>query len=68
MSQVTQSNCSSDDIDALSGALFSWCAERSIRLRSQEALDAASTAIDLYLAGHQTQDQLLGALAAYDMN
>ena len=52
----------SDDIDVLASALFAWCAERSIRLQSQEGLSAANVAINLYDAGYQTQDRLLGAL------
>lgn len=53
----------SDDVDALSGALFSFCAERSIRLRSQEGISAAGAVIDLFFAGYTTQDELLGALS-----
>ncbi|KQV39156.1 MULTISPECIES: hypothetical protein [unclassified Rhizobium] len=55
-----------DDMDALSGALFSWCAERSIRLRSHEGVKAAGAIIDLFLAGYETQDELLGALSDRD--
>lgn len=55
-----------DDVDVLSGALFSWCAERSIRLRSHEGVRAAGAIIDLFLAGYQTQDSLLGALSDRD--
>lgn len=51
-----------EDTDVLAGALYSWCAERSIRMNSQEGLAAANMAIDLYLAGHRTQDRLLDAL------
>jgi hypothetical protein len=58
----------SDDIDVLAGALYAWCAERSIKLHSQEGLSAASVAIDLYHAGHQTQDQLLGALHEHEFH
>ena len=36
MSQSATSCAILDDVDALSGALFSWCAERGVRLRSQE--------------------------------
>jgi hypothetical protein len=57
-----------DDIDVLAGALFAWCAERSIKLQSQEALSAANVAIDLYNAGYQTQDRLLDALHNYDLH
>jgi hypothetical protein len=52
-----------DDVDALSGALFSWCAERGVRLRSQEGVSAAGAVIDLFFAGYRTQDELLGALS-----
>ncbi len=55
-----------DDVEALAGALFSWCAERSIRLRSQEGVSAAGAVIDLFLSGHQTQDDLLAALNLRD--
>jgi hypothetical protein len=51
-----------EEIDILAGALNSWCAERRIRMKSQEGLSAANQAIDLYLAGHRTQDRLLAAL------
>jgi len=51
-----------DDVDVLAGALYSWCAERNIKLRSQQGLSIASIAIDLYHAGHHTQDELLTAL------
>jgi hypothetical protein len=51
-----------DDVDVLAGALYSWCAERNIKLRSQQGLSIASIAIDLYNAGHHTQDELLVAL------
>ncbi len=62
MSATSFSNCLSEDVDALAGALYSWCAERNIKLRSQQGLSIASIAIDLYHAGHQTQDALLVAL------
>ncbi|MBB3315430.1 MULTISPECIES: hypothetical protein [unclassified Rhizobium] len=52
----------SDDVDVLAGALYAWCAEHNIKLRSQQGLAIASIAIDLYHAGHQTQDDLLVAL------
>ncbi|MGV1789156.1 hypothetical protein GR212_17165 [Rhizobium lusitanum] len=66
MSMMVNAPLYPDDIDVLAGALFAWCAERSIRLHSQEGLSAANVAIDLYDAGYQTQDQLLGALHAYE--
>ncbi|HTO32036.1 MAG TPA: hypothetical protein VL202_12780 [Pararhizobium sp.] len=62
MSQSATSCTAFDDVEALSGALFSWCAERSIRLRSQEGISAAGAVIDLFFAGYKTQDELLGAL------
>jgi hypothetical protein len=58
----------SDDIDVLAGALFAWCAERSIKLQSQEGLSAANVAINLYDAGFQTQDRLLCALHNHDFH
>ncbi|MBB3381817.1 hypothetical protein ACK83U_09430 [Rhizobium sp. WW22] len=68
MSMMVNTPLYSDDIDVLAGALFAWCAERSIKLQSQEGLSAANVAIDLYNAGYQTQDQLLGALHNYDLH
>ncbi len=58
----------SDDVDVLAGALYSWCAERNIKLRSQQGLSIANIAIDLYHAGHQTQDDLLVALHESDLH
>jgi len=52
----------SEDVDVLAGAIYTWCAERNIKLRSQQGLSIANIAIDLYHAGHQTQDDLLMAL------
>ncbi|CAN7368315.1 hypothetical protein [Pararhizobium sp. LjRoot238] len=63
MSQSVTSGVVFDDVEALSGALFSWCAERSIRLRSQEGVSAAGAVIDLFFAGYTTQDEILGALS-----
>ncbi|MDL2408407.1 hypothetical protein PY650_22700 [Rhizobium calliandrae] len=57
-----------DDVDILAGALYAWCAERSINLHSQEGLSAANVAINLYDAGYQTQDRLLGALHEYEFH
>ncbi|MBB3655765.1 hypothetical protein FHX15_000978 [Rhizobium sp. BK650] len=62
MSATNFPNYLPEDVDALAGALYSWCAERNIKLRSQQGLSIASIAIDLYHAGHQTQDALLVAL------
>ena len=66
MSQSATSCVVLDDVEALSGALMSWCAERSIRLRSQEGVSAASAVINLFFAGYKTQDELLGALCTGD--
>ncbi|WP_145632577.1 hypothetical protein [Rhizobium sp. ERR 1071] len=68
MSMMVNAPLYPDDIDVLAGALFAWCAERSIKLQSQEGLSAANLAIELYNAGYQTQDQLLGALHDYDFH
>ena len=57
-----------DDVDVLAGALYTWCAERNIKLLSQQGLSIANIAIDLYHAGHQTQDQLLVALHDCDFH
>ncbi len=62
MSQSATSCAILDDVDALSGALCSWCAERGVRLHSQEGVSAAGAVIDLFIAGYTTQDELLGAL------
>jgi hypothetical protein len=66
MSLLFQPPLYSDEVDVLAGALYAWCAERNIKLSSQAGLAVASKAIDLYHAGHDTQDQLLGALHAFD--
>ncbi len=58
----------SDDVDVLAGAVYAWCAERNIKLRSQQGLSVANMAIDLYHAGHQTQDDLLVALHASEIH
>ena len=63
MSQSVTSAGVFEDVEALSGALLSWCAERSIRLRSQEGVSAAGAVIELFFAGYTTQDELLGALS-----
>jgi hypothetical protein len=57
-----------DDVDVLAGALYTWFAERNIKLLSQQGLSIANIAIDLYHAGHQTQDQLLVALHDCDFH
>ncbi len=68
MSMMANAPLYPDDIDVLAGALFAWCAERSITLQSQEGLSAANLAIDLYNAGYQTQDRLLGALHDHEFH
>lgn len=68
MSMMVNSPLYPDDVDILASALYAWCAERSIRLQSQEGLSAANVAISLYEAGYQTQDQLLGALHEYEFH
>lgn len=68
MSMMVNAPLYSDDIDVLTGALFAWCAERSIKLQSQEGLSAANVAINLYDAGFQTQDRLLCALHNHDFH
>jgi hypothetical protein len=68
MSMMVTAPLYPDDIDVLASALFAWCAERSIKLQSQEGLSAANVAINLYNAGYQTQDQLLGALHVHEFH
>lgn len=68
MSMMVNSPLYPDDVDILAGALYAWCAERSIKLQSQEGLSAANIAISLYDAGYQTQDQLLGALHQHEFH
>lgn len=63
MSRTVTPSTAFEEVDVLSGALFSWCAERSIRLRSQEGVSAAGAVIDLFFAGYRTQDELLDALS-----
>ncbi|MEK1875919.1 MAG: hypothetical protein AAAC50_26400 [Rhizobium altiplani] len=65
---ATSLSLQTDDVDVLAGALYSWCAERNIKLRSQQGLSIASIAIDLYHAGHRTQDDLLIALHACELH
>ena len=66
MSQSATARVVFDDVEALSGALFTWCAERSIGLRSQAGVSAAGVVIDLFFAGYRTQDEILGALSDRD--
>ncbi|NKJ04131.1 hypothetical protein [Rhizobium sp. SG741] len=68
MSMMVSAPLYADDIDVLANALFAWCAERNIKLQSQEGLSAANVAINLYDAGYQTQDRLLGALHDHEFH
>ncbi|MDE1993151.1 MAG: hypothetical protein KGI75_11665 [Rhizobiaceae bacterium] len=68
MSMMVTAPFSSDDIDVLASALYAWCAERSVKLHSQQGLSVANIAINLYDAGYQTQDKLLGALHEYEFH
>jgi hypothetical protein len=68
MMVAASNSLQSDDVDVLAGALYTWCAERNIKLRSQQGLAIASIAIDLYHAGHHTQDDLLVALHESDLH
>jgi len=68
MSMMVSAPLYADDIDVLANALFAWCAERSIKLQSQEGLSVANVAINLYDAGYQTQDRLLGALHDHEFH
>jgi len=68
MSMMVSAPLYADDIDVLANVLFAWCAERSIKLQSQEGLSAANVAINLYDAGYQTQDRLLGALHDHEFH
>jgi hypothetical protein len=68
MSMMVNSRLYPNDVDILTSALYAWCAERSIKLQSQEGLSAANVAISLYDAGYQTQDRLLGALHEYEFH
>lgn len=58
MSQSATSSHGMEDTEALAGALFSWCAERSIGLRTQEGVRVAGDLIDLFFAGYRTQEEL----------
>ena len=62
MTAALSMSAPADDVDVLAGALYSWGAERNLKPRSQQGLSIASIAIDLYHAGHHTQDGLLTAL------
>ncbi|MBO9132245.1 hypothetical protein J5289_13575 [Rhizobium sp. B230/85] len=62
MTMLIQTPICSEEVDVLAGALYAWCAEREIKLSSQAGLAAANRAIDLFHAGHRTQEDLLSAL------
>ncbi|MBX5157193.1 MULTISPECIES: hypothetical protein [unclassified Rhizobium] len=62
MSLLVNSSFSPEDLDVLRGALDAWCAERRIDVKSVEAQFAASAALDLYQAGHDSRETLLHAL------
>ncbi|MBB3520736.1 MULTISPECIES: hypothetical protein [Rhizobium] len=62
MSLLVNSYFSPDDLDILRGALDAWCAERRVDIKSVEAQYAASAALDLYQAGHNSREKLLDAL------
>ncbi len=62
MSMLVQTLVCSEEVDVLAGALYAWCAEREVKLASPAGLAAANRAIDLYDAGHHTQEDLLSAL------
>lgn len=51
-----------DDVDVLRGALQAWCVEKRVDIKSVEAQSAASAALDLYYAGHDSRDKLLVAM------
>lgn len=50
------------DVDIVTSAVFSWCAERRISLRTQAGVHAASAAIELFERGYRTPDALFHAL------
>ncbi|MBC2802979.1 hypothetical protein ELI13_05780 [Rhizobium ruizarguesonis] len=62
MSLLVNSSFSPEDLDVLRSALDAWCAERHIDIKSVEAQFAASAALDLYQAGHDSREKLLHAL------
>ncbi|WP_454848689.1 hypothetical protein [Rhizobium binxianense] len=62
MSFLINSTFYPEDLDVLRGALDAWCAERHVDIKSVEAQSAASTALDLYQAGHNSPERLLLAL------
>lgn len=50
------------EVDVVASAVFAWCAERRIGLRTQAGVSAASAAISLFESGYRTQDALFHAL------
>ena len=62
MSFLVNAAFSPDDVDTLRGALNSWCRERRVDIESSEARTAASAAINLFHAGHNTNEKLMRAL------
>lgn len=64
MSFLVNSAFYPEDLDVLRGALDAWCAEKRIDIKSIDAQSAASVALDLYQAGHDSQEKLLLALRA----
>jgi hypothetical protein len=59
---LVNSSFSPEDLDVLRSALDAWCAERHIDIKSVEAQFAASAALDLYQAGHDSREKLPHAL------
>ncbi|PYE42053.1 hypothetical protein C8J38_10830 [Rhizobium sp. PP-WC-2G-219] len=50
------------EVDIVTSAVFAWCAERRIGLRTQAGVSAASAAIELFERGYRTPDALFHAL------
>ncbi|RWX06860.1 hypothetical protein EHI42_30915 [Rhizobium hidalgonense] len=62
MSLLVNSFFSPEDLDVLRSALDAWCVEQRVDIKSVEAQFAASAALDLYQAGHDSREKLLHAL------
>jgi hypothetical protein len=62
VSLFVNSSFSPEDFDVLRGALDAWCVEKRVDIKSVEAQSAASAALDLYQAGHDSREKLLVAL------
>jgi hypothetical protein len=56
---------SPEDINVLRGALDTWCLEKRVDIKSTEAQFAATAAIGLFQAGHNTSEKLAVALRDY---